>query len=332
MFGVIVFLVFSAVLIILADRMFRLIWLKNQYKLEWLEYEFKKTAERLNSITRENEDLKRDSEAVVALYDITKDICKTLGEENILKIFKDYACKFIGPRDYRLVKSEEELKRFPGYTSFELRIHKDTAGYLIADDLKPQDLDKFQILGQQLLIGIKRNYLYRRVQELAITDNLTQSYTRRYFMERLDEEAKRSETFKHAFSFLMLDIDHFKEYNDRYGHLVGDAVLKEVARRLKENTRQVDFIGRYGGEEFSIVLTETGKFPAKIVAERIRLAMISRPLKIYDEALPVTVSIGVSVFPEDGRRPEDLIEKADKALYAAKEKGRNRVCVFGELD
>ncbi|MCX5710788.1 MAG: GGDEF domain-containing protein [Candidatus Omnitrophica bacterium] len=332
MLGIIIFSVLTAVFLISVDRLLRILWLENKHEFEWLEYELKKKREKLDSISRENTGLRQDSEAVVALYDITKDICKTLGVENMLKIFKDYAGKFIGPGDYRLVKSEEELSRFPGYTTFALTIDKNTVGYLITDNVNEKDLDKFQILGHQLLIGIKRSYLYEKVQELAITDNLTQAYTRRYFMERLNEEVERSLKFKHAFSFFMLDIDHFKEYNDRYGHLVGDAVLREVAKILKENIRQVDFIGRYGGEELSIVLNETDKPAAKIVAERIRASFISKPVSIYDESLQITVSIGVSAFPEDARRPKDLIEKADKALYAAKEKGRNRVCVFGELD
>ncbi|MCX5710234.1 MAG: GGDEF domain-containing protein [Candidatus Omnitrophica bacterium] len=332
MLGIIIFSVLTGLFLISLNRLLRILWLENQHKFDWLEYELKKKGEKLDSISRENTCLRQDSEAVVALYDITKDICKTLGVGDMLKIFKDYAVKFIGPGDYRLVKSDEELKRFPGYTVFPLTINKNTSGYLIADNVKEKDLDKFQILGQQLLIGIKRSYLYEKVQEMAITDNLTQAYTRRYFLERLDEEVERSVKFKHAFSFLMLDIDHFKEYNDRYGHLVGDAVLRETAKILKENIRQVDFIGRYGGEELSIILTETGKSAAKLVAERIRVSLTSKPINIYDESLRITVSIGVSAFPEDAGLAKDLIEKADKALYAAKERGRNRVCVFGELD
>jgi len=332
MLGIIIFPVLTVLFLISVDRLLRIIWMENKHRFEWLEYELKKKGEKLDSISRDNIGLKQESEAVVALYDITKDICKTLGFENMVKIFREYAYKFIGPGDYRMVKSEEELKRYPGYVSFELTVSRNTVGYLIADKIKPQDTDKFQILSQQLLIGIKRSYLYEKVQELAITDNLTQAYTRRYFLERLDEEVERSAKFKHAFSFLMLDIDHFKEYNDRYGHLVGDAVLREVAKILKENIRQVDFIGRYGGEELSIVLTETDKSAAKIVAERIRASFVSKRISIYDESLQITVSIGVSSFPEDARLPKDLIEKADMALYAAKERGRNRVCVSGGLD
>jgi diguanylate cyclase (GGDEF)-like protein len=126
----------------------------------------------------------------------------------------------------------------------------------------------------------------------------------------------------------MLDIDHFKDINDRYGHLVGDAILKEAVTIIKDSVRQVDFIGRYGGEELAIVLPETGKSYARVAAERIRHSLSQKPVNIYDESLQITVSIGISAYPQDGIRSKELIEKADRALYSAKERGRNRVCVF----
>ena len=127
-------------------------------------------------------------------------------------------------------------------------------------------------------------------------------------------------------SFLMLDLDHFKEKNDRFGHLVGDVVLKEVASILKSNLREIDIIGRYGGEEFAIVLSGTGKEGAFQVAGRIREGIEGAVFKAYDEVVSSTVSIGISVFPDDAVNSDALIEAADKALYKAKETGRNRVC------
>jgi len=330
MFSIILFSVLTVMVSVLADQLLRLLWQESKHRREWLEYEFKKKSERLNSIKDENALLTDVAEQVVALYDITKDICRTLSAEDMLKIFKEYAYKYVGRGDYRLIKTEEGLRSFSGYTALPLTIKNRAAGYLIAGGIPPREIDKFQILGQQLLIGIKRSYFYNKVQELAITDSLTQAYTRRYFLEKLDVEIKRSEKFKYSFAFLMLDIDHFKEQNDRYGHLVGDAILRDAVKMLKDSIRQIDFIGRYGGEELSIVLTETGRATAKIVAERIRESLSSKPLNIYDESLQVTVSVGVSVYPEDGQRPKELIEKADRALYAAKEQGRNKVCVYGD--
>ncbi len=157
-------------------------------------------------------------------------------------------------------------------------------------------------------------------------DSLTGIGTRRYFLERFSEEIHRSMRHKLNLSFLILDLDYFKQTNDRFGHLVGDVVLREVAVILKSNLREIDVIGRYGGEEFTIVLTGIDREGAFRVAGRIRENIEAAVFRAYDEVITTTVSIGISVFPEDGLDAETLIETADKALYKAKETGRNRVC------
>lgn len=124
----------------------------------------------------------------------------------------------------------------------------------------------------------------------------------------------------------MLDIDNFKQFNDRYGHLVGDAILRQVSKTIMQAVRQIDFIGRYGGEEISIVLSETNKEQANFAAERIRQSIAADVIKVYDESLKVTVSIGVSVFPDNATDMQNLIEVADQALYLAKETGKNKIC------
>jgi diguanylate cyclase (GGDEF)-like protein len=124
----------------------------------------------------------------------------------------------------------------------------------------------------------------------------------------------------------MIDVDNFKSFNDQYGHLVGDAILREVARVIKETIRSMDFIGRYGGEELCIVLAETDKDQALLAAERIRQAVEGRSIRVYDEVMKVTISIGLSTYPKDAQTDKSLIEKADKALYKAKLSGKNKVC------
>ena len=124
----------------------------------------------------------------------------------------------------------------------------------------------------------------------------------------------------------MIDIDNFKQFNDRYGHLVGDAILRQVAKTISQAVRQIDFIGRYGGEEISVVLAETNKEQANFAAERIRQAITAQVIKVYDEELKVTASIGVSTFPDNALNMQNLIEMADQALYLAKETGKNKVC------
>jgi len=181
------------------------------------------------------------------------------------------------------------------------------------------------ILSSQFAIQFQKVILYNKVQEMSITDSLTQVSTRRYFLERTAEELRRSMRHKTNLSFLMLDLDHFKEKNDKFGHLVGDVILKQVAAMLSENLREIDIIGRYGGEEFSIVLSGIGREGAMQVAERIRQNIEAAVFKAYDEVVSTTVSIGVSVFPDDGVDVNSLIESADKALYKAKESGRNKI-------
>jgi len=209
-----------------------------------------------------------------------------------------------------------------------LEINRSAIGYLLVSGIREQDQEKFHILMQQFLLGIKRAHLYQQVQELSVTDSLTEVFSRRYCLERFNEELERSKKLKLNFSFLMLDIDHFKSFNDQYGHLVGDAILKDTAKTIKENLRQIDLIGRYGGEEFSVILSETDKEQAKFAAERIRTAVESKQIKVYDEVLRVTVSIGISTFPDDAQDTQLLIDKADRALYQAKQTGRNKVCVY----
>jgi diguanylate cyclase (GGDEF)-like protein len=126
-------------------------------------------------------------------------------------------------------------------------------------------------------------------------------------------------------SFLIIDLDYFKEKNDKFGHLVGDIILKEIAAVLKSTLREIDIIGRYGGEEFTVVLAGIGREGALLAAERIRSSVEHSVFKAYDEKVSITISIGISTFPEDGVDEHTLIESADKALYRAKEKGRNRV-------
>jgi diguanylate cyclase (GGDEF)-like protein len=128
---------------------------------------------------------------------------------------------------------------------------------------------------------------------------------------------------------LMLDIDYFKQVNDRYGHACGDEVLREVAQRCRKNTREVDVLGRYGGEEFVIVLANVSYSPAHLVAERLRAYVTATPVKTTSGSIPVTISIGLALLDEATTTLEALVQRADGALYNAKRNGRNRVEVDG---
>jgi len=159
------------------------------------------------------------------------------------------------------------------------------------------------------------------LETLSVTDGLTGLHNRRRLMESLTDEVRRSQRLKHTFSVLMVDVDHFKKYNDTFGHLAGDGVLARVAALLREATREVDDVARYGGEEFLVMLPETGMTEALEIAERVRA-------RVAAEVFPgrrITVSIGVSEFPLYGNTPEQVIAAADEALYEAKREGRDRV-------
>jgi len=161
------------------------------------------------------------------------------------------------------------------------------------------------------------------LERLSVTDALTGLYNRRHLMGTLANEVQRSRRLRRTFSILMADVDHFKAYNDKGGHLAGDAALVKVAEILRKATRGVDSVARYGGEEFLVMLLEAPLATAAIVGERIRARVASEP---FDEG-KVTVSIGIAEYPSHGDTPEELIASADAAMYKAKSQGRDRVVV-----
>lgn len=177
-------------------------------------------------------------------------------------------------------------------------------------------------LAKYLLKSRDFEYQYK----LATTDGLTELYNHRYFQDTLRKQIETSKRYNQPFSLIIIDIDFFKKFNDSYGHQAGDAVLKGVAHILKRNTRATDFVCRYGGEEMSIILPYTDQNEAIANAERICKAVANHVFKLPNNIeCNVTISLGVSTFPEDGDTPQRIIEKADKALYWAKEHGRNQV-------
>ncbi len=174
--------------------------------------------------------------------------------------------------------------------------------------------------------------IQNELARMATTDGLTTLYNHRVFQDRLTEEIERAERYKRRLYLLMIDIDHFKGFNDTYGHQTGDDVLKAIAKIIKGNTRKVDFPARYGGEEFAVILPETEEEDARRVAERLRRAVVDYPFYLNDGTrVNLTVSIGGACFPDDATEKEALISKADTALYHAKNGGRNRVSLYSEV-
>ncbi len=167
---------------------------------------------------------------------------------------------------------------------------------------------------------------FEQQYKLATTDGLTELYNHRYFQEQIRMQIEQSKRYNHNFSLIIIDIDFFKKFNDTFGHQSGDAVLRQVAQTLKKNVRATDIVCRYGGEEMSIILPNTGKDEAFSTAQKICERVASKKFKLAgDKETNVTISLGVSTFPYDGDSASSIIEAADKRLYNAKNNGRNQV-------
>lgn len=183
----------------------------------------------------------------------------------------------------------------------------------------------FNIIFEELKILMRIKWLYSETRFLAITDGLTGLYNRRYFQQMIDIEFARSKRYCSDLSIALFDIDHFKRVNDTYGHQFGDKVLAEISKIIQNFLRKTDYVARYGGEEFIAVLPETDLTSAMIPMERLRQAIESHSFKYGNESIKVTVSIGISAVTPDILLDDELIKRADQALYLAKQNGRNRV-------
>lgn len=176
----------------------------------------------------------------------------------------------------------------------------------------------------------RRKALSEQLEQLAMTDELTKLYNRRFFLERCTREFKLWQRYQTPFSILLIDIDHFKNINDSFGHDIGDLAIKLVSQSLKQFIREVDVVARYGGEEFVILLPQTEASMAKEMAERLRLSIASRELVITGTTLNLTVSIGVSEVNAEMMDLNHVLKAVDNALYKAKGLGRNQVCLATE--
>jgi diguanylate cyclase (GGDEF)-like protein len=178
---------------------------------------------------------------------------------------------------------------------------------------------------------IDKTILFHNTKELAYTDSLTGIFNRRYFDQRYTREVLRARRYHRSLAILMIDIDHFKKYNDTFGHLLGDEILKKVATVFSINLRRADILCRYGGEEFVVILPESDLNHGHMVAEKLRKSLMEIEFD-GEEHMPqrqLTISIGVSAYPETGNSEKDILAKADQALYEAKKSGRNRVVAVG---
>lgn len=194
------------------------------------------------------------------------------------------------------------------------------------DHFTTEELRFLTTIGDLGAIAIENAQLFERVEQLAIKDGLTGLFLRRYLVERLPEELNRQLRMKAPLSLMMIDLDHFKDYNDKFGHVAGDIVLRTVGMLLLDFFKNPgELVCRYGGEEFCVVLPDKTKVEAKEMANQICKKIEAQTILLRREKTNITISVGVATFPEDGQMKNDLIQKADQALYKAKNNGRNQV-------
>lgn len=216
-----------------------------------------------------------------------------------------------------------------GYTgdyTYEEAINKGADDFVF----KPIKFEELKLRLKRVLrerrLAKERMLMLDQLQELAITDDLTKLFNSRHFYNQLENEVNRYQRYKRPFSILMIDLDHFKRFNDTYGHLEGDRILRQVGRKITSCMRTMDTAYRYGGEEFTVLLPETDCEAAVTVAERIKDAVNRETTGLIDE-FSVTVSIGVTEY-SDADSISALIKRADKAMYVAKQRGRNCIAYW----
>lgn len=228
-------------------------------------------------------------------------------------------------RKFKEMRSDASVIAVVPYYSLKLAIEAISQGDIFDYITKPFNIEEVKLVLRRVL---DRQYLLRQAgqkelyKEMSIMDALTGIYNRRYLDELLRRECERAKRYNQPLAIIMVDIDDFKKYNDTHGHLEGDELLKKIANFLVDAVRGVDMVFRYGGEEFAVFLPQTLKAGAVEVAKRL--------INLARQNLPATLSIGLSAFPEDGNVTEDLLKKADEALYQAKHLGKDRFCLFGE--
>jgi len=233
--------------------------------------------------------------------------------------------------DRRFLRKNRPAYQSKSFISAPIKFGDQIVGVLSATDKQPQnkniftelDLKVLSMIVRQVGVSMEASKLYRDLKFLTITDPLTGIYNFRYFTEALDREINRAKRYDRPLCILMIDVDNFKTYNDTYGHLEGDILLKELSKTFNENVRGVDVACRYAGDEFVIILPDTNVSDAEIVANKIRIKVAELKLQTT-----VHISIGIAQFPmnKDSNR-YDFMLKADSALYQAKKEGKDRVYI-----
>lgn len=280
--------------------------------------------------------LEEETLKIFTLYELTREVTKSISDEEALDIFRNKLKEHVEYTECEMYEPHaieiKALRNDSAYYVFTLQSKNKLMGHLALKGIPEGQRENAAVLGHQFALALRRIKLYEEIERIAITDSLTGLFTRRYTFERFQEEIMRSKDKRMKLSVLMIDVDFFKKFNDNFGHLTGDRILREISGIIHQNIREIDIAGRFGGEEFFVILPDTNREGALYAAERIRKATEETTIKAYDASIKATVSVGIATFPEDGKSAEELVDKADWALYRSKKLGRNRVSSFGVYD
>jgi len=234
----------------------------------------------------------------------------------------------------KCVAMGHEYCQFESDLSEKQRASKVISENALSLDYSEENIQLLSTLAAHTVAALENATRYEHTKKMVITDTLTKTYNYGYFQSRLKEEIQRAERQGQIFSLVMVDLDGFKQLNDRFGHPSGDRILKETAHIIKESIRGIDILCRYGGDEFALILPQTDKQETIKVLERMRTEIeehnFTTAVKEEVGELKLTASFGCAMYPQDSTYSEQLIEQADQALYDAKKSGRNQLCLFCE--
>jgi diguanylate cyclase (GGDEF)-like protein len=256
-------------------------------------------------------------------------LAKVLNDGMPFHIKKDNISGFANDPLFTIFASDE-------FVVIPLKAKDKSIGLIVADNIftrrsiTKDDIRILMMFANQAGMALENSQLYERALVRAHKDALTDLWNHGYFQRVVDEELRHSKDQASYLSLIMLDIDNFKIYNDTWGHQKGDEVLTQISRILMESSRKIDWVCRYGGEEFAVILPKATRKDAMLIAERIRANIEQYTFSTAPSSPPqkITVSLGIATFPDDGTAKADLIKAADEALYDAKFKGKNRAAFF----
>ena len=275
-----------------------------------------------------------DTWEVATTYHLTQKAAEIINGHLMEKCFLDQEEKVFllhQKKQSFLAGEKTETAAGQNFQIINLFSKKKSLGFLVLEtEIPDEKKETAKVLCNQITSALENSLLHQKIEEFSLTDPLTNLYNRRFFYNRLNEEFDRAKRFSFPFSLMFSDIDNFKDYVDSNGHRLGDEALQKIGELVKNALRRVDVVARYGGDELIYLLSQSDAKNAKNVAQRIKDAVSNHPFPAQNGFTKLTLSLGIASFPDDAQNQDRLTEKADQALFQAKSKGKNRICLWHE--